>query len=149
MEIKIGAALEPRLLDIVARGALGGATVGVSICEGMSRVHLPHGNPPEQQRASDLLNNFGALTLMLERAPAAAGSPYSIRVSGGFFAVAEPLAYALLRADAVVASGRAELSAGLLALDFSRQDAGEYELLVYRLRDSFASGIMRLRISAA
>lgn len=148
MDIIMKRALDARMLDIVARGALGAATVGVSVNEGMSRVHLPQGNPPEQGRASDLLSNFGALRLTPGTAPRSSGAPHIFSLGAGVFAEDEQIAFAVAGADAVVQIGRAAAANNQISLDLSELAAGDYSVIVYRLRDTYASGMLPIRIAA-
>ncbi len=149
MDIKMRHTLDTRLLDIVARGVLGAATIGVSAGDRMARIHLASANPPEQQRASDLLHNFGALSLGPGVAPQIAGASAVFSVSGGRLAADEQVAYAILSAAETALAGQAALADGAISLDLSELAAGDYTLVVYRIRDNCASGSVAFSLGAA
>ena len=150
MDIIIRRALDTRLLNALAREALGAATIGVSVGANMSRIHLPNGNPPEQQRASDLLTTFGALTLSATsqtRRSSEGGPTFTFRAD--LTADDQHVAFLVLSADEIVHSGQATLARGEFSLTLDDLETGDYQLFVHRLRENYASGSATIRIEAA
>lgn len=141
--------LDARLLDAVARAALGNATCGVSTGSG-SRIHLLAHNLPEQRRASDVLNNFGALALTASanRLTAGAADPV-ISCRDHQIAADEQIGYLALRADEELLRGTLDVAHGVCSLTISQPTAAEYTVFFYRLRDNFASGALDIRVDSA
>ena len=141
--------LDARLLDAVARAALGSATCGVSTGSD-SRIHLLAHNLPEQQRASDVLNNFGALTLKASalRLTAGAADPV-ITCRDDQIAADEQIGYLVLRADEEIRRGALDVAGGACSLTISQPTAAEYTIFFYRLRGNFASGSVKIRVDSA
>ena len=141
--------LDARLLDAVARAALGNATCGVSIGSD-SRIHLLAENLPEQQRASDVLNNFGALVLTASanRLTAGAADPVII-CRDEQIAADDQIAYLVLRADEEILRGALDVARGACSLTISQPTAAEYKVFFYRLRGNFASGSLDIRVDSA
>ncbi len=142
--------LNSAMLDAVARAALGKATCGVSVGGGLSRIHLMTHNLPEQQRASDLLNQFGSLSLAadLTRMEVGQADPV-VRCADERIAADSQLAYLLLRDDEVIAQGKLAVIAGQASLTLSALDAGVHDVFLYQLAGQFASGSLRIRVDAA
>ena len=142
--------LNSAMLDAVARAALGKATCGVSVGGGLSRIHLMTHNLPEQQRASDLLNQFGSLSLAadLTRMKVGQADPV-VRCADERIAADSQLAYLLLRDDEVIAQGKLAVIAGQASLTLSALDAGVHDVFLYQLAGQFASGSLRIRVDAA
>ncbi len=113
MEITGQSNLNAAMLDAVARAALGKATCGVSVGGGSSRIHLLAHNLPEQQRASDVLNQFGTLSLTADvtRLKVGEADPF-VRCADERIAADSQLAYLLLRDDEVIAQGKLAVIAG-------------------------------------
>ena len=140
---------DARLLDAVARAALGSATCGVST-GAESRIHLLSSNLADQQRASDLLNSFGSLRVTAsasalktdETAPV-------ISCRDDQIAADQQLGYLVLRGDEVVMRGVLDVAAGACSLTLSQPSAGAYAVFFYRLRGNFASGTVDIRINSA
>ncbi len=141
--------LDARLLDAVARAALGDATCGVSTGAD-SRIHLLAHNLPEQQRASDVLNNFGALALTAsaKRLTAGAADPV-ISCRDELIAADEQIGYLVLRGDEEIRRGVLDVAQGLCSLTLSQPTAAEYTVFLYRLRGNFASGALDIGVDSA
>lgn len=142
--------LNTAMLDAVTRAALGKATSGVSVGGGVSRIHLMNHNLPEQQRASDVLNHFGTLAVTAHAASISAGVAASvIRCADERIAADSRLAYLVLRADAVIAQGRLDVTSGQCSLTLSDLELGTYDVLLYQLAGQFASGSLRIHVNAS
>jgi len=149
MEIISHRALDARLLDTVARAALGAATCGVSTGAN-SRIHLLTANPPEQQRASDVLNHFGRLELEASTLSLRQGDADPvITCADEQIAADDQLAYLTLRDGEESERGRQDVSEGAASIPLRQPAPGEYTLLVYRLAGNFASGTLRIRVDPA
>lgn len=141
--------LDARLLDAVARAALGNATCGVSAGSD-SRIHLRANNMPEQQRASDALNNFGALALKASASRlTAGGSDPVISCRAEQIAADERIGYLVLRADEEILRGALEVANGACSLTISQPTAARYTVFFYRLRGNYASGALDIRVDGA
>jgi len=149
MEITGQSNLNSAMLDAVARAALGKATCGVSVGGGSSRIHLMTHNLPEQQRASDLLNHFGTLSLAadLTRLKIGEADPV-VRCADERIAADSQLAYLLLRDGEVIARGKMPVIAGQASLTLSALDVGVHDVFLYQLTGQFASGSLRIRVDA-
>lgn len=149
MEIIAQSNRDTVMLDAVARAALGIATCGVSVGGGMSRIHLLNHNLPEQQRASDVLNHFGSLSLTasMTRLNAGDADPV-IRCADERIAADSQLAYLLLRDDAITAQGKLDVSEGQASLTLSALAAGVHDVFIYQLAGQFASGALRIHVDA-
>jgi hypothetical protein len=139
----------PRLLDEVARAALGGATCGIST-GGAARIHLVSENLPEQQRASDVLHNFGMLQL--------GASATSLREDDNDpvitcadeqIAADERIGYLILRDGDEWKRGQLSVLAGICSLALTPSSAAEYTVLLYRLRGNFASASIDIHVKPA
>lgn len=140
---------DARLLDAVARSALGNATCGVSTGSD-SRIHLRAKNLPEQQRASDVLNNFGALALNASaNRLTVGGSDPVISCRADQIAADERVGYLVLRADEEILRGALEVAQGVCSLTLSQPTAAEYTVFFYRLRGNFASGALHIQVDGA
>ncbi|MCY4062379.1 MAG: hypothetical protein OXG53_08425 [Chloroflexi bacterium] len=141
--------LDARLLDEVARAALGNATCGVSTGSD-SRIHLLAHNLPEQQRASDVLNNFGTLALTASaRSLTAGGADPVISCRDDQIAADEQIGYLVLRADEEIRRGALDVARGACSLTISQPAAAQYTVFFYRLRGNFASGSLDFRVDPA
>ena len=149
MEITGQSNLNAAMLDAVARAALGNATCGVSVGGGSSRIHLMTHNLPEQQRASDLLNHFGTLSLSADvtRMNAGDADPF-VRCADERIAADSQLAYLLLRDDEVIAQGKLAVIAGQASLTLSAPEVGVHDVFIFQLAGQFASGSLRIRVDA-
>lgn len=141
--------LDAPLLDAVARAALGDATCGVSTGAN-SRIHLLSKNLPEQQRASDVLNNFGALALKASatRLSAGAADPV-VSCRDEQIAADEKVGYLAQRAGEEIMRGELEVVDGACSLTISQPAAAQYTVFFYRLRDNFTSGAVDIRVDSA
>ena len=150
MDIICQADLNIVMLDAVARAVLGGATCGVSAGSGGSRIHLISQNEADQQRASDILNEFGALPLntSTNRLTAGDGDPV-ISCGAELISQDRALAYLTLRNGEVVDQGQAALADGAVALTLSNLMAGLHDVFLYRLTGNYASGALRIRVDQA
>ena len=138
------------MLDAVARAALAAATCGVSVGGGRSRIHLMNDNPPEQQRASDVLNHFGTLPVSADVATLVAGDADPvISCSVQMVARDSQLAYLALRGEDVLMKGTLDQVNGAFALTLTAPEAGIHDVLMYRLAGNFASGLVQIRVDAA
>ncbi len=150
MDIISQASLNVTMLDAVARAALGAATCGVSVGGHQSRIHLLYYNMPEQQRASDVLNHFGALPLSATPSRLTAGDTDPVVSSrADMIAGDSALAYLLMRDDAVIERGQVEVIDGGIALSLSDLRAGIHDVFLYRLTGNFASGAARIEVDTA
>lgn len=149
MDIVSQKAIDPRLLDAVARAALGNATCGVSTGAD-SRIHLLAENPPDQQRASDVLNRFGALRLSSAAASLRAGEADPViacrdeRIGGD-----ARLGYLVLRAGEEHMRGELNVANGVCSLTLTQPAAAPYTVFLYRLRGDYASGLIDIRVDGA
>ena len=142
--------LHNRLLDIVAREALGQSTCGVSTGGGSSRIHLLDGNPPEQQRASDVLKNFGSLAATATVTALTEGeADPQIGCRDALIADDDRLGYVILRDGVSSMRGKGELQNGVFSLTLRQLKAGDYTVFFYRLRGNFASGALQIRVDPA
>lgn len=149
MDIIRHEAFDALLLDAVARSALGPATCGVSTGAD-SRIHLLTENAPEQQRASDVLNYFGALAVEASAAALREGdADPTITCADDQIAADEALAYLVLRDGEASAHGRLDLQEGWATLRLKRPTPGAYTVLMYRLTGNFASASVQIRVDAA
>ena len=140
---------DARLLDVVARAALGNATCGVSTGSA-SRIHLLSKNLPEQQRASDVLNNFGLLALRAsESKPVAGAVDPVLSCQDEQIAADEQLGYLVLRAGEAYRSGALDVADGACSLTLSKATPAHYLIFMYRLRGNFASGAVEIRVRRA
>ena len=136
--------LDARLLDTVARAALGNATCGVSTGVD-SRIHLLAANLPEQQRASDVLNSFGTLRLTASATRLKLGDADPvIRCRDELSAADEQLGYLVLRAGEELMRGALAIKNGACSLTLSEPDVSRYTVLMYRLRGNYASGALEI-----
>lgn len=149
MDIVSREAQDPRLLDAVARAALGNATCGVSTGPA-ARIHLVSENMPEQQRASDVLHNFGMLQL--------AASATSLKEDDADpvltctdeqIAADSQIAYLVLRDEDEWKRGQLTVVDGACSLVLTPSSAADYIVLLYRLRGNFASASVEIRIDPA
>ena len=149
MDIISHQSLDARLLDTVARAALGHATCGVST--GLSsRIHLLTANPSEQGRASDVLNHFGRLKLEASATSLRQGAADPIiTCRDEQIAADDQLAYLALRDDEESERGRLDLSGGVASFALRQPEPGVYTVLFYRLAGNFASGTRRIRVDPA
>ena len=142
--------LSNRLLDTVAREALGKATCGVSTGGGSSRIHLLDGNPHEQQRASDVLNRFGSLSATATVTALTEGEADPlIACRDESIADDEQLGYLILRDGVASMRGKADLQSGVFSLTLRQPNAGDYTIFLYRLRGNFASAALQIRVDPA
>jgi hypothetical protein len=138
--------VDARLLDTVARAALGNATCGVST-GAASRIHLLTTNLPEQQRASDVLNHFGMLKLETSVTSLREGEPDpTVTCRDAQIAADAQLAYLVLRDDEETGSGRLDLTDGAFSFALRKPLPGDYTVLVYRLAGNFASATVQIRV---
>lgn len=138
--------VDARLLDTVARAALGNATCGVSTGAD-SRIHLLAANPPEQQRASDVLNCFGALRLTASATRLKVGDADPvIRCRDERIAADEQLGYLVLRAGEELMRGALAIKNGACTFTLSQPEASRHIVLMYRLRGNFASGAVEVNV---
>lgn len=149
MDIISRQAIDPRLLDEVARAALGNATCGVSTGTD-ARIHLLADNMPEQQRASDVLRNFGLLQLTASATSLREdeGNPV-ITCADDAIAADEQIGYLVLRDDEVMKRGTLAVVDGACSLELAPSPAADYVVLLYRLRGNFASGSVAIHIARA
>ena len=149
MDIISRKAIDPRLLDAVARAALGNATCGVSTGAD-SRIHLLAKNLPEQQRASDVLNRFGTLRLRSSATSLMAGAADPVihcrdeRIGGD-----AQLGYLVLRAGEAHMRGTLDIANGECSLTLTQPSAAPYTVFLYRLRGDYASGLVEIRVDDA
>lgn len=149
MDIISHQAVDPRLLDAVARAALGNATCGVSTGPD-ARIHLLADNMPEQQRASDVLRNFGLLQLTASATSLRAGEGNPVvTCADEAIAADEQIGYLVLRDDEAIKRGALAVVAGACSLVVTPSPAADYVVLLYRLRGNFASGSAAIRIVPA
>lgn len=146
MDIVSNKAIDPRLLDAVARAALGNATCGVSTGAD-SRIHLLSKNLLEQQRASDVLNGIGTLRLRASPTSLTAGKADPVitcrdeRIGGD-----ARLGYLVLREDEERARGTQAIAKGECSLTLTKPIAAPYTIFFYRLRGDYASGALDIRV---
>jgi len=141
--------LDARLLDAVARTALGNATCGVST-GATSRIHLLANNLPEQQRASDVLNNFATLALTASAITLTAGAADPVvSCRDAQIAVDKQIAYLVLRAGEEIARGALDVVQGTCSLTVTQPTAAQYTVLFYRFRGNYASGTVDIRVDPA
>ncbi len=149
MDIISHRALDARLLDRVARAALGAATCGVS-SGADSRIHLLTANPPDQRRASDVLNHFGRLQLEASTLSLSQGDADPvITCADEQIAADDQLGYLTLRDGEESERGRQAITEGAASISLRQPAPGDYTVLVYRLTGNFASGILRIRVDPA
>lgn len=149
MDIISPEVLDARLLDEVARAALGKATCGVSVGSD-SRIHLLAKNLPEQQRASDVLMRFGLLrlTASAERLKAGAADPV-IRCRDELIAADERLGFLVLRAGEALMKGSLDIRNGKFSLTLPQPIAAQYTVFFYRNRGNYASGALEINVERA
>ena len=149
MDIISSEVLDARLLDAVARAALGKATCGVSVGTD-SRIHLLAMNMPEQQRASDVLMHFGLLrlTASAERLKAGGADPV-IRCRDALIAADERLGFLVLRAGEALMKGTLDILNGECSLTLPQPNAAQYKVFFYRIRGSYDSGAVEIRVERA
>lgn len=146
MDIVSHKAHDPRLLDAVARAALGNATCGVST--GLdARIHLVSENMPEQQRASDVLHNFGMLQVTASATSLRedADDPV-ITCADEQIAADSQIGYLVLRDGEEWKRGRLTVVAGACSLALTPKSSASYNVLLYRLRGNFASAAVEISI---
>ena len=149
MDIVSQKAIDPRLLDAVARAALGNATCGVSTGAD-SRIHLLANTLPEQQRAKDVLNRFGTLRLGSSATSLRAGAADPVitcrdeRIAGD-----AQLGYLVLRAGEERMRGTLDIVNGECSLTLTQPTAAPYTIFLYRLRGDYASGVVEIRVDSA
>lgn len=149
MDISHHEAFDARLLDTVARAALGNATCGISTGAD-SRIHLLAKNLPQQQRASDLLSNFGMLRVTASATALTVGAADpAIVCRDEQIAADERLGYVILRSGEETRRGSLDVSEGDTSLFLSQPIAGLYTVFLYRLRGNFASGSVEIRVNPA
>ena len=149
MDIISRKAIDPRLLDAVARAALGNATCGVSTGAD-SRIHLLANNLPEQQRASDVLNRFGTLRLRSSATSLTAGAADPvIRCRDERIAGDAQLGYLVLRGGEQFMRGMLDVVNGECSLTLAQPSAAPYTVFLYRLRGDYASGVVEIRVDGA
>ena len=149
MDIIAQSNLNTPMLDAVARAALGQATCGVSVGGGRSRIHLLNHNLPEQQRASDVLNHFGSLSLRADVTSMRAGDADPVvRCADERIAADSQLAYLVLRDDAIIARGKLDVSEGQASLTLAAPEVGVHDVFFYQLGGQFASGAQRILVDA-
>lgn len=138
------------LLDAVARAALGAACCGVSVGGGRSRVHLMNHNMPEQQRASDALNQFGSLTLSSTSSRLTLGDADPvISCRDELISSDSALAYVILGDEEVIERGQVSLVGGEVSWTLNGLTAGNHDVFLYRLAGNYASGTLRIRVDPA
>lgn len=149
MDIVSRKAQDARMLDAVARAALGNATCGVST-GAEARIHLVSDNMPEQQRASDALHNFGMLQIT--------ASAISLReddadpvvtCADAAIAVDLRIGYLVLRDGEDWKRGQLTVIDGACSLVLTPSSAADYIVLLYRLRGNYASASVEIRIDPA
>ena len=141
--------LNTAMLDAVARAALGKATSGVSVGGGVSRIHLMNYNQPEQQRASDVLNHFGALLVTADATRLSPGDAHAVvRCADERIAADSQLAYLVLRGEAVIDQGKVTVTDGQCSFALSDLEIGTYDVLLFQLAGQFASGALRIELAA-
>ena len=148
MEVVSQNAINPLLLDAVARAALGNATCGVSTGAN-SRIHLLSKNLPEQQRASDVLNRFGTLRLeaSVTRLHAGEADPV-ITCHDERIGADTRLGYLVLRAGEAHMRGTLDITNGECSLTLTQPSADQYTVFLYRLQGDYASGGLEIRVDA-
>lgn len=140
---------DARLLDAVARAALGNATCGVST-GAVSRIHLLAKNLPEQQRASDVLNSFGLLRVTASAAKLTVGEADPIiACHDERIAADEQLGYLALRGGKEAMRGALAVKNGACSLTLTQPTAARYLIFMYRLRGNYASGAVEIRVERA
>jgi len=141
--------VDARLLDAVARAALGNATCGVSTGAD-SRIHLLSKNLPEQQRVSDGLKRAGTLRLRSSATSLRAGDADPViacrdaRIGGD-----ARLGYLALRAGEEHMRGELNVANGECSLTLTQPTAAPYTVFLYRLRGDYASGAIEIRVDGA
>lgn len=149
MDIVSRKAQDPRLLDAVARAALGNATCGVSTGPD-ARIHLVSQNMPEQQRASDVLHNFGMLQLTTSATSLREGDADPVvTCADEQIAADERIAYLVLRDGEEWKRGQLTVVDGVCSLTLTPKSAADYIVLLYRLRGNFVSASLAIRIDRA
>lgn len=149
MDIVSQNVFDARLLDAVARAALGNAICGVSTGSD-SRIHLLAKNLPEQQRASDVLNRFGSLRLAASAAAMKAGAADPvITCRDDRIASDAQLGYLALRAGEELMRGTLDVANGECSLTLAQPSAALYTIFLYRLRGDYASGAVDIRVDGA
>ncbi len=150
MDILGRANLDVLLLDAVARAALGAATCGVSVGGGRSRIHLLHHNPPEQQRASDVLSQFGALPLTssANRVTVGGADPV-ISCRAALIAEDSALAALILRDGEFFKREQIAVVAGEVSWRLRALTAGTHSIFLYRQTGNYASGALRIQVDPA
>lgn len=149
MDIVSREAQDPRLLDAVARAVLGNATCGVSTGPD-ARIHLVSENMPEQQRASDVLHNFGMLQVTASATSLREDDADPvITCADAAIAADSQIGYLVLRDEDEWKRGQLAIVDGACSLTLTPSSAGSYTVLLYRLRGNFASATVEIRIEAA
>lgn len=149
MDIIAQSNLNAAMLNAVARAALGRATCGVSVGGGLSRIHLLNHNLPEQQRASDVLNHFGTLSLTAERSRISAGDANPIvSCADERIAADRQLAYQVYRDGEIIAQGKLDVIGGKASLTLSAPEIGVHDVFLYQLAGQFASGSLQIQVDA-
>lgn len=141
--------LNTAMLNAVARAALGKATCGVSVGGGLSRIHLMNHNLPDQQRASDVLNQFGTLSVTADLTNMRAGDADPVvRCADERIAADSQLAYLVLRDDDVITQGKLAVIGGQASLTLSAPEVGLHDVFLYQLAGQFSSGSLRIQVDA-
>lgn len=149
MDIVSHKAQDPRLLDVVARAALGNATCGVSTGPD-ARIHLVSQNMPEQQRASDVLHNFGMLQVTASATSQREDDADPVvTCADEQIAADERIGYLILRDGEEWKRGQLSVVDGACSLVLAPSSAADYIVLLYRLRGNFASASVDIRINRA
>ena len=149
MEIIGQSNLNTAMLNAVARAALGHATCGVSVGGGVSRIHLLNHNMPDQQRASDVLNHFGSLSLSASGTKVTVGDADPVvRCADERIAADSKLAYLILRDGDFIEQGKLAVTEGQTSLTLSAPSVGVHDVFLYQLTGPFASGSLRILVEA-
>lgn len=149
MDIVSHKAQDPRLLDAVARAALGNATCGVSTGVD-ARIHLVSENMPEQQRASDVLHNFGMLQVTASATSLRENDADPVITCADEQIAADPrIGYLVLRDGEEWKRGQLTVVDGACSLVLTPSSAARYTVLLYRLRGNFASASIDIHIEPA
>ncbi|MDE2636249.1 MAG: hypothetical protein OXI30_07770 [Chloroflexota bacterium] len=149
MDIVRRKAQDPRLLDAVARAALGSATCGVSTGPD-ARIHLVSENMPEQQRASDVLHNFGMLQVTASATSLREDDADPVLTCADAQIAADlRLGYLVLRDGEEWKRGQLTVVDGACSLVLTPSSAADYIVLLYRLRGNFASASVEIRVDPA
>lgn len=138
-------------LDTVARAILGSSTPGVST-RGNTAVILLHDSASggDQVNANRILENWGTLVVSADKVTMAEGDADPVvSCADGAIASDGSVGYVVLQDGEVYDSGTDTLVGGESELTLSSPPAGVYDVSIYRLAGTYASGHVRITVSEA